>query len=909
MKYIFFSFLLVFTCLSKAQVDPKDLSHAVKERLLRVPEFSFIKEEADKLGIKVYLFGGTASTFGHYVRWDLERERGDKKYQKERFDYDFTNIYRGNQDLDIVIDGTKKQALTLKKILKEKYPHFVGNKEAWEVRLLRVQIGGKSALLNDPDFLNQHTDTNSTGMIAIDDQSDDNFVFRDLFSWDEEESAFLKDISNARIKFLYSKTHNETTRYRKGKNPPVFAAVRYLAKLAQYELEGIEEDLDIIKKIIKKTDWSSIQSNAYLKYKLEEFGKKVLLNAPSSEYAWNLLEDTGLRKKLIEMDGDRIQKKGTLSWWMNKEPLRSKSIGLGRGKRAKDLFLSQMDKNGEIVLSHETSDFSAYENITRSSRGEANVFISRERIVGEGAMVEDGFYTKLGFKGAKGTNLTIRFKLNLKAREESDFIYNRNNGVVILKNKKAITLIQENINVTLKDFIKLVINGGVREQDLGLIEKMKRKFKRKVFEKNEIDEVVLYLMNPRVLNLISKKSWILYLLFKMEKSKHFDLLLKELVKNKKLHDKLLEYFFSQEVSVQYEEQLDFLINNLESKEHLIKHVLSKKHWEFKHFLIDEIIKKEREDEIFAIINYILPNKVNKNWFLQIGKLKNGDYHFWLIENVLSRPIWKNNGNLITKLLENDYRNDLPFNDQRDITTKLLILKHWRGHPDWYFWIEKMISSERNFDFFEHYIFKMLSKINVNWIEKILFSKDIKEHMKERLQSEFIKKNLHLLHRNRRIHIINRLLDNPLNVEGIIKHILTLPHMVDHPNLVKKAILKSQSHDDLLSLLKKILINKGWEKFPEILVILIEKTINTPLEDNIAEVLRLDHWRNHSDLIAFTGKENFTIQDIYLNSQRYDFVDFKNNRKKISSDDGKLYSGKKLYSTSGETALRCSDLLN
>ena len=645
----------------------------LKKRILRVPEFSFIKEEADKLGVKVYLFGGTASAFGHYVRWDLERERGDKKYQKERFDYDFTNIYRGNQDLDIVVDGTVEQALVLKQILKEKYPHFVGDKESWEVRLLRDQIERKSALLNDPDFLNQHTDTNSTGMIAINDQGDDDdFVFRDLFSWDEEESAFLKDVSSARITFLYSKTHNETTRYKEGKNPPIFAAVRYLAKLAQYELKGLKEDLDLIKEIIKETDWSSVQNNSYVKYKLEEFGKKVLLNAPNLEYAWNLLEDTGLRKKLIEMDENRIRDEGTLSWWMNKEPLRSKNVGLGRGKSAKEIFLNQMDKsadksadknadkNGEIILSHETSDFKAYENITRSSRGEANAFISREGVKGESAANGDGFYTKLGFEGAKGTNLTIRFKLNLKAREGSDFIYNHDD-VVILKNKKAIILMQENINVTLKDFIKLILNGGVEERDLGLIEKMKRKFKRKVFENNEIDEIVLYLMKPNILKSISKKSWILYLLPTMEKSKHFDLLLKELVKNKELHNKLLEYFFSQEESVQYEEQLDFIINNLESKTHLIEDVLSKEHWKSKHYLIDEIIKKGIGHEIYtivryvlskehwkskhylideiikkgiehgisAIIRYVLPNEVNRNWFSQISELEDGDYNYLL----------------------------------------------------------------------------------------------------------------------------------------------------------------------------------------------------------------------------------------------------------------------------------------
>ena len=804
----------------------------------------------------------------------------------------------------------------LKQILKEKYPHFVGDKESWEVRLLRNQIERKSALLNDPDFLNQHTDTNSTGMIAINDQGDDDdFVFRDLFSWDEEESAFLKDVSNARITFLYSKTHNETTRYKEGKNPPIFAAVRYLAKLAQYELKGLKEDLDLIKEIIKETDWSSVQNNSYVKYKLEKFGKKVLLNAPNLEYAWNLLEDTGLRKKLIEMDGNRIRDEGTLSWWMNKEPLRSKPIGLGRGRRAEEIFLNQMDdknadKNGEIILSHETSDFKAYENITRSSRGEANAFISREGIVGESAVLGDGFYTKLGFEGAAGTNLTIRFKLNLKAREGSDFIYNHDD-VVILKNKKAITLMQENINVTLKDFIKLILNGGVEEQDLGLIEKMKRKFKRKVFENNEIDEVVLYLMKPNILKSISKKSWILYLLPTMEKSKHFDLLLKELVKNKKLHNKLLEYFFSQEESVQYEEQLDFIINNLESKKLLIRYLFSRKHWKSKHYLIDvdEIIQEGKENEIFAIIQYVLPNEVNRNWFLQISELSSKYYNYWLVIDVLSQPIWKNNGDLITELLEN-HHDEVSIFDGRTFygnlifnrigIIELLMLPHWREHPEWH-----------------------------SWVEKFLFPKNSPSG-ENKLQALFIKMYLHSPHWNRQINIINRLLDNPSNIRLMASYVLNLPHMVDHPYLIKKAILKSK-HEDHWASLSKVFKNKGWEKFPEILVMLIQKridanniknniakilkilrlnyfigypknTVDIIFESNIAEILKLDHWKNHPDLIAFTGKENFTIQDIYLKSKEQDFLNFQNNRK-IPSEDGVLYSdNEKLYSSNEEETL-------
>ena len=140
------------------------------------------------------------------------------------------------------------------------------------------------------------------------------------------------------------------------------------------------------------------------------------------------------------------------------------------------------------------------------------------------------------------------------------------------------------------------------------------------------------------------------------------------------------------------------------------------------------------------------------------------------------------------------------------------------------------------------------------------------------------------------------------------------------------------------LIKKVFKNKGWEKFPEILIMLIQKgidanniknnsakilrldhlidypknTVDIIFESNIVRVLKLDHWKNHPDLIAFTGKENFTIQDIYLKSKEQDFLDFQNNRnnrnnrnnKKISSrEDRVLYSdNKKLHSSNEEETL-------
>jgi len=193
MKFYIVTLLILFQLSLQASVSPQDLENAVRLKIHHVPELVYIIEQANKLGFKAYLFGGTGAAFGHYVRWDLERQAGDTKYQKERFDYDFTSIYRANQDLDIVIDGTPEQAEALHKLLQETYPHMMGDKgkDGWEVRLLRAQKGDKLPLLNDFDFLNQNTDTNSTGLLALNPESEES-IFRDLFHWDLKGSEKLK---------------------------------------------------------------------------------------------------------------------------------------------------------------------------------------------------------------------------------------------------------------------------------------------------------------------------------------------------------------------------------------------------------------------------------------------------------------------------------------------------------------------------------------------------------------------------------------------------------------------------------------------------------------------------------------------------------------------------------------------
>ncbi len=85
--------------------------------------------------------------------------------------------------------------------------------------------------------------------------------------------------------------------------------------------------------------------------------------------------------------------------------------------------------------------FLGYESITRSKKGEPNVFSSRKGVPGENAIHGGGFYTKVGRSGARDTGFTIRFKLNPDARLGHDFDYVPKEDFVIIKNKRALRVL------------------------------------------------------------------------------------------------------------------------------------------------------------------------------------------------------------------------------------------------------------------------------------------------------------------------------------------------------------------------------------------------------------------------------------------------------------------------------------
>ncbi|MES2962381.1 MAG: hypothetical protein V4760_00730, partial [Bdellovibrionota bacterium] len=446
-------------------VEEARLVREIEARLARVPQFAFLRAEAEKLGVRVYLFGGTASSFAHYVRWDLLREEGRASYMRQFFDYDFFSIYRSTQDLDIVVDGPAEKADEISKLLKEKFPAFQGTKDSWEVRLLREHRGEKRALLGDADFSNQHSDSNSTGLIELTRSGEP--VVRDLRDWTNPRSRYLSDVAAGLITFYFSPKHESSARYKLGKNPPIYGVIRYLTKALQYDLDLRAEDVERIRGMISSFDPAAPGRGIKLEKADFEFwmhgsdskvsnAKKLFQHAVDLERAWNLTEELGLRTKLIALRTD-VENVDSLANLLDREPLRTSPLGRGKGATAAELGIS--------IVAHETRSPLALESITRSKKGLVNSFISRKKTAGEAAAYGPGFYTRKGFEGAVGTGLTIRFRLAPEARLGTDFKVVAGDYVIIL-NRAALHVLPDSLDARMEDWFKVIELAGPKNVGL-----------------------------------------------------------------------------------------------------------------------------------------------------------------------------------------------------------------------------------------------------------------------------------------------------------------------------------------------------------------------------------------------------------------------------------------------------------
>jgi len=116
---------------SSTLVDAAKLSSAIAQNRNKVDEFRVIEEAARELNLRVWLFGGTASGYAHYVKANLDNPQAD---------FDFSRIYRSTQDADLVVDGTAEDAERLEAKIKEKMSYLQGVKDSFEVGLLQCRL-------------------------------------------------------------------------------------------------------------------------------------------------------------------------------------------------------------------------------------------------------------------------------------------------------------------------------------------------------------------------------------------------------------------------------------------------------------------------------------------------------------------------------------------------------------------------------------------------------------------------------------------------------------------------------------------------------------------------------------------------------------------------------------------------
>jgi hypothetical protein len=417
--------LTVSLAQSATEITTQDLAKEIQDRRLKVQEFKEIAEMAAERGLRVFAFGGTSASLAHYIKWDLQRERGSVAYSPDRFDYEYTHIFRHNQDLDLVVtraDGTPESIKDLTEFedaVISRFKYGSGEKSEWEVRGLKTERNGKEALLNNPDFSNQHTDSNSTGLIELTTPSKNTPIVSDLRDPGTIEPQFLKDVASGKLHYYFSPKHGGTRRMRDGLNPPILSVIRYLSKVFLYGAQMDEESLKNVREIVQQFDPKSV-SNPYVAKWIEKNAKKLVLNAQSSEFAFNTLDDLGLRKKLIAIKNNP-REESSLAWWLSREPLRSHPHPsayafpkVQAGRTANEL--------GIDFVTHATKSYEAFESITRAPNGHPNFFISRANVEGEAASEGTGTYTVKGKQAVDFLpGFTIRLQVDPSAREGTDF--------------------------------------------------------------------------------------------------------------------------------------------------------------------------------------------------------------------------------------------------------------------------------------------------------------------------------------------------------------------------------------------------------------------------------------------------------------------------------------------------------
>jgi hypothetical protein len=390
--------------------------------------------------------------------------------------------------------------------------------------------------------------------------------------------------------------------------------------------------------------------------------------------------------------------------------------------------------------------------MTRDRKGAPNVYISRNsNHQGESAIHGDGFYTKIGKEGARGTGYTIRFKPDPNAREGEDF--KMAGDYLILKNKAALEVIPESFDMSLSEYFEKISHKDFDQADKALVEFVKRRMGRRLERKQNLEEAqkvyqsIKEKMASKALPLRTKErlfqEWLSLPVSEKLTEKEW---ITDMIKLGNLDREFAVYVLSQPHWKDHPELLKALIDRGRQNGPIAYYVLSKPHWKDHPELVQALIDKGAADRDIA--SYVLSQehwKGHPEWVKAL--IDRGLSDFAISEHVLSKPHWKDHPEWVKALIERGDRSV-----DWAMARFVLSQPHWKDHPE--------------------------------FVKALLDKGTVDQHVAEHILSQ--------PHWTGHPELVKALIDKETLDGHIASKVLSQPHWKDHPELVKTIIQKKKA---------------------------------------------------------------------------------------------------------------------
>ncbi len=226
--------------MTKAEEDLAQLQKTV---------FAPLIARAHELNIKIYLLGSSAAF--------LMKLAATGPIPNDK---NFTSIFAEGQDFDMSIDGSRSSVEKFTSWANEKFPDY-----DWDT-------GPISRIHRHTQ---EHTDSSSTMIFELTNNLK-NWRVRDFTGRTGlAGNPFFANLVEGKLQFYFDENHDQSYWNQRGRNPAIFAVLRYLINLRRWGLAPTDDSIPLIKKIIGDFNPSRDLTTSYAIGRFLKLSEKV----------------------------------------------------------------------------------------------------------------------------------------------------------------------------------------------------------------------------------------------------------------------------------------------------------------------------------------------------------------------------------------------------------------------------------------------------------------------------------------------------------------------------------------------------------------------------------------------------------------------------------------------------------